>query len=195
MSDPTSDRPNPSAQAPDPSRRRFLGLVAGAGGCAIGAAFLVPPLTVTLAPGFKGPEGQAASDWQRIGPTDTFAVGQPPTRVILRADLKDAWLVRKNEPIGSILVQRTAADQFRVYSALCPHLGCAVDWSAESASYVCPCHGAVFKDDGSLAPKLDGGSNPSPRPLDTLEWKVAGGVLEVRWQRFRSNVADKVAVG
>lgn len=205
MSDPrppsTESPDSANAREPDaamnPSRRRFLGAVAGAGTCALGAAFLAGPMTVAVAPAF-GAEESVAGGWFKLGLVDSFAVGGAPTRVILRATTRDSWLVRENQPIGAVLVQRTAAAEFRVFSALCPHLGCSVDWQGESKAYVCPCHGAVFKDDGGLEPKLDGGANPSPRGLDTLEWRVSDGgmkALEVRWVRFKANVADKLAVG
>lgn len=170
-------------------------MIAGAGTCALGAAFLAGPTVVTVAPGFQSRPDPGAGQWLSLGALDNFAVGAAPTRVILRADVRDAWMVRPHEPIGAVLVQRTAADKVNVFSAVCPHLGCAVDWAGDASAFVCPCHGAVFGADGATKPKLDGGSNPAPRPLDTLAWRVAGGNLEVQWMRYRSNVADKVAVG
>lgn len=203
MSDPIGD-PSSSPSAPataaapppvDASRRRFLGLVAGAGGCALGAAMIGGPLTVTLAPALKGAAPSGPAQWMPIARVDDLQVGAAPTRVVLRATLRDGWLVRENQPIGSVLVQRTAPDTFRVFSASCPHLGCAVAWADDAGAYMCPCHGAVFKEDGALAPKLDGGQSPAKRGLDALEHRVsASGHLEVRWQRFQLDVADKVAV-
>ncbi len=220
MSDPrpvsseSPDGPTPDPRAPDPhapnpngpngpsgpiapSRRRFLGAVAGAGTCALGAAVLAGPMTVAVAPAFDA-EASAAGGWMKLGLLESFAVGAAPTRVVLRATTRDSWLVRENQPIGAVLVQRTADAEFRVFSARCPHLGCSVDWQGEAKAYVCPCHGAVFKDDGGLEPKADGGANPSPRALDTLEWRVSAGAtkaLEVRWVKFKANVAEKLPVG
>ena len=197
-SDSSSSASAASGGAPDLARRRFLGVVAGAGTCALGAALLAGPTTVVVAPAFSSSDDGAAGAWFRLGLAADFVVGAPPTRVVLRATTRDAWLVRENQPIGSVLVQRTADAEFRVFSAQCPHLGCAVDWQKDAERFVCPCHGAVFKDDGAPQPKLDGGTNPSPRALDTLEWRVTPGgqsALEVRWLRFRANVADKQPLG
>ncbi|MGI6005127.1 MAG: FAD-dependent oxidoreductase [Christensenellales bacterium] len=41
----------------------------------------------------------------------------------------------------------------------CPHLGCALTWNPQEASWDCPCHGSRFAEDGRL---LD---NPAKRDL------------------------------
>ena len=38
-------------------------------------------------------------------------------------------------------------------SAICPHLGCELEWNPEEKSWDCPCHGSRFDYKGKL---LDG---------------------------------------
>jgi Rieske Fe-S protein len=75
-----------------------------------------------------------------------------------------------------------------VLSSLCPHLGCPVNWQAERAEFFCPCHGGAFDPAGRNV------AGPPPRALDALEFEVRTGRLWVRWQEFKSGVAERVAV-
>jgi Rieske Fe-S protein len=75
-----------------------------------------------------------------------------------------------------------------VYSTICPHLGCAVDYKADQKRFGCPCHDSLFKLDGKVE------SGPSPRPLDILESRVVDGKVEVRYQRFKTGVPEKKQV-
>jgi menaquinol-cytochrome c reductase iron-sulfur subunit len=90
--------------------------------------------------------------------------------------MQDVWVVR--EPDG----------QLRVYSPICPHLGCHYNWVEARKEFVCPCHGSVFTIDGKVV------AGPAPRPLDTLPFRVSSGHLEVEWERFKVGIAEKVRV-
>jgi menaquinol-cytochrome c reductase iron-sulfur subunit len=50
---------------------------------------------------------------------------------------------------------------------------------------VCPCHGGTFSADGTHL------SGPPRRSLDSLDTKVAGGKLMVKYQYFRPDVSVK----
>ena len=187
--------PQPPA---DPSRRSLLCTALGAGAVVVGATLLAPPLVVLVAPALEPRDEEAsggASRWVDVGPAGRFEVGAPPRRVVLRAERRDAWRVESGVTLGTIWVQRPAPTTFLVHSAACTHLGCAVDF--RDAGFVCPCHGARFAPDGSLAPLPDGTPNPAPRALDVLAWRVEEGHdhLHVAWQRFALNVADKLPAG
>ena len=74
-------------------------------------------------------------------------------------------------------------------SAVCPHLGCSVQWRASKSEFECPCHGASFRPDGART------GGPSPRGMDALETKVQDGRLMVRYQYFRQLVSTKEVIG
>lgn len=61
-----------------------------------------------------------------------------------------------------------------VLSATCTHLGCAVTWDAGSLTFRCPCHGGVYRCDGSVQ------AGPPPRPLQRLPIQIRAGEVFVR---------------
>jgi len=58
-------------------------------------------------------------------------------------------------------------------SAVCPHLGCIVQWEAERQDFLCPCHAGYFTSDGEVI------SGPPPRALARLPFALANGVVTV----------------
>jgi Rieske Fe-S protein len=60
-----------------------------------------------------------------------------------------------------------------VLSATCTHLGCAVSWDPGSLTFRCPCHGGVYRSDGTVA------AGPPPRPLRRLPIQIRDGELFV----------------
>ncbi|MCC6623751.1 MAG: Rieske 2Fe-2S domain-containing protein [Deltaproteobacteria bacterium] len=184
----------------DPKRRALLRRVGGACGAALGAAVLIGPAGVAISPLVRGGDDTSAPaepGWLRAGALASFAVGAP-RRIVLRRDVRDAWLVRRDVPIGVALVERLAEGEgegaFRVLSGTCPHLGCAVTARQDPSGFawLCPCHDSLFARDGSLAP---GRESPSPRGLDPLPWRTAGGALEVQWLRFVTGTAERRVIG
>jgi Rieske Fe-S protein len=74
-------------------------------------------------------------------------------------------------------VRRREGQEFQVFAINCAHLGCPVRWFPESSLFMCPCHGGVYYEDGSVA------SGPPPRGLFEYEYKVTKGQLWVRGGR------------
>ena len=62
---------------------------------------------------------------------------------------------------------------FQVFAVNCAHLGCPVEWFAQSRLFMCPCHGGVYYEDGSRA------SGPPPRGLFEYEWRIDGESFEI----------------
>jgi cytochrome b6-f complex iron-sulfur subunit len=67
-----------------------------------------------------------------------------------------------------------ASEGFYALSAVCTHLGCLTVFKPESGNIACPCHGSVFRRDGSVM------AGPAPRPLPWLKmWIGEDGALRV----------------
>lgn len=54
-------------------------------------------------------------------------------------------------------VYRDDDNQLHAHSAICPHLGCVVNWNGDEKSWDCPCHGSRFCKEGKVVngPAID----------------------------------------
>ena len=57
---------------------------------------------------------------------------------------------------------------FKAFSAVCTHLGCLVEWETANKRFTCPCHAAVFDENGLVV------SGPPPAPLPEFSVKEIG---------------------
>ncbi|MBF0490105.1 MAG: Rieske (2Fe-2S) protein [Candidatus Omnitrophica bacterium] len=105
-----------------------------------------------------------------------------PTKMNFQDLEEQAFL--KMSTVYDIWVIKHSPTEATVYSPLCPHLNCRYSWDAKQ--FACPCHGSNF----NLAGKCTAG--PSPRPLDSLPYKIEGGELFVQWKQFKAGIPDKV---
>lgn len=71
------------------------------------------------------------------------------------------------------LLIRTAEGELRAFSAICTHLGCTVNYDAESKVIWCPCHNGMF----DLHGRNVGG--PPPRPLPEYRVNLRNGKIVV----------------
>jgi menaquinol-cytochrome c reductase iron-sulfur subunit len=71
-------------------------------------------------------------------------------------------------------LRRESQDQFTAYSINCTHLGCPVRWLDDAHLFMCPCHGGVYYQDGTVA------AGPPPRPLIKYPVRVHDGQVEIR---------------
>jgi glycine/D-amino acid oxidase-like deaminating enzyme/nitrite reductase/ring-hydroxylating ferredoxin subunit len=83
------------------------------------------------------------------------------------ADLEKGSDIAKGE--GAILISDGSKvavyrddDGFHAYSAVCPHLGCIVQWNADEKTFDCPCHGSRFTCEGIV---INGPANKNLKKL------------------------------
>ena len=67
-----------------------------------------------------------------------------------------------------------AGEERRVVSAICPHEGCEVEWSADQKQFLCPCHDSAFSPEGARM------SGPAQSALAPLRARVKGDTLEMQ---------------
>jgi Rieske Fe-S protein len=184
-----ADDKNSTTQGEDgTSRRGLLKAATIAIGGAMGAAISLPLLRYLFYP--VGRKVVSTPDAPiDIGAADGFKPGQEPVKVkIVASSVRDAWGAVENVAVGSAWLARKESGEFSCFSSVCPHLGCAIDYSTEDKEYKCPCHKSAFGLDGEKK------SGPSKRGLDPLQVKVEDGRVKVTYQRFRADVADREPV-
>ena len=170
-----------------PPRREFVSIALGG---AIGAAPTVGGLRVVLSPLFSSRSGGILA---RLTTLENLEVGGVPQAFKVIADKADAWTTYKDLPLGLVYAQRVSDKEVVVFSASCPHAGCAVEYRNEGsrgAHYYCPCHESSFKTEGSLAPD----NTQAKRGLDTLEVveeKLEEGEVWIRFQKFKAGIPEK----
>ncbi len=65
-----------------------------------------------------------------------------------------------------VAVYRDEEDELHAVSAICPHMGCELNWNDADRSWDCPCHGSRFNIDGSI---LDTPAKETPDQYDIHE--------------------------
>ncbi len=166
---------------PPPPRRSAIRLLVGAGSLAWAGALAVPAVRFLVPPDGDGPGRER---WIRVARLADLPPGEP-RRLAVSGDVHDAWAVSAGARLGSVWLVREG-EHVRAFSAACPHLGCTVEHAPGSVGFTCPCHTSRFGAGGEI---LDG---PSPRGLDPLAARVAGGFVEVDFRRFRPGGAERV---
>lgn len=126
-------------QSPVHQRRRFLQIMIGGIGVALGALFGWPALRFLLPSNESGAAGpvRVARSSVPVGQAHFFDFRGRPAVLIA-----------------------TAPGEYLALSAVCTHLGCIVKWVTDQNEFVCPCHGGRFAPDGRVV------GGPPPRPLE-----------------------------
>jgi Rieske Fe-S protein len=171
----------------DEGRRRWLKWACGGLACGIGGLVAAPVVATLAWPARAGRRViGGADDPIAVGAMEDF--GEVPRRVELAQEIRDAWAVRPRVRLGGAWVVRSG-DQVRAFTTACPHLGCPVGYDAAERVFRCPCHTSSF--DGQTGERKSG---PAPRGLDPLPLSTEGGLVQIRFRRFRPDIAERVEI-
>jgi menaquinol-cytochrome c reductase iron-sulfur subunit len=164
------------------SRRSFLGVLLGLASAFVGALLAIPVLRYIFYPLTANADN---SDLTEVGSVASFSSLETPLRHTLELKQRDGWRETASQPVVYVI---KSGGKIKVLSAICTHLGCTVPWDPGRKEFVCPCHGGSFSADGTHL------SGPPRRALDSLETKVSGGKLMVKYQYFRPDVPNKEVI-
>lgn len=89
-----------------------------------------------------------------------------PTPVTVRVTREDGYYETVDQRVV-YLVKESSGD-VRAIGSTCTHLGCQTSYDAQAKLIKCPCHGGVYKPDGTVV------AGPPPRPLPRLATRVDG---------------------
>jgi menaquinol-cytochrome c reductase iron-sulfur subunit len=108
--------------------------------------------------------------WRPVGKVDSFKIGETVAVTYLQdSDLPWAGVTAKT----AAWLRRESEDQFTAFTLSCTHLGCPVRWRPEAKLFMCPCHGGVYYQDGTVA------AGPPPHPLPRYPVRVVDGQVEI----------------
>ncbi len=139
--------PDGTTQDQGPTRRGFLDWLVGLGTFITGGAMLIPGLMYL----WPAARGGGSGNVEIKGAKDL----SPGDSLMLQVGSKAVIVVRHRSG-------------FKAFSAACTHLGCLVVWDSSLQKFLCPCHAAVFDENGVVV------SGPPPAPLLPLKVKEIG---------------------
>jgi len=68
-----------------------------------------------------------------------------------------------------VALYRDETGQLHELSAVCPHLGCIVDWNETEKTWDCPCHGSRFSGEGKV---INGPANVDLNPCEDCDQPI-----------------------
>ena len=160
-------------------RRSFVGLIIGLIWAAISGTIGGVAARFVAAP---TPDLVSPAIWTDVGTLSDIPESKPIKRDVV-VQQNSGW-ARFNS-LRSVWVVRRGQNP-TVFSAVCPHLGCTVDATANG--FACPCHGSSWSVNGEKT------GGPTPRGLDLLESRVDGETLKVKYQDFKQGTTEKQSV-
>jgi menaquinol-cytochrome c reductase iron-sulfur subunit len=110
-------------------------------------------------------------EWRAVGAVSQFKIGETVSVVFDDASpLPWAGVTART----AAWLRRVADEEFIAFSVNCAHLGCPVRWIEKAHLFMCPCHGGVYYEDGSVA------AGPPPHGLTRYAVRVTAGQVEIR---------------
>jgi menaquinol-cytochrome c reductase iron-sulfur subunit len=168
----SESNPDPSHPCREPTReeinrRRFLGkfslALAGVGG----AIITLPLIGFIFAPFFR----RDPAVWRTVGTVSDFKIGETSSVDFLDSSpLPWAGMTAKT----AAWLRRTSDRDFIAFAINCSHLGCPVRWQPSAGLFMCPCHGGVYYEDGSVA------AGPPSSPLARYPVRVWSGKVQIQ---------------
>ena len=149
------------------SRRRFLEQLSISLVALCGAVLAIPGVAFVLAPLFR----KTPELWRAVGKLDDFKIGET-VNVSFLDPSPLAWA--GVTALTAAWLRRVSADEFIAFAVNCSHLGCPVRWLADAELFMCPCHGGVYYNDGSVA------AGPPPRPLTRYPVRIQNGEVQIQ---------------
>lgn len=161
------------------TRGGFLGLLTGSVGGLAGLAVGIPIVGYVFGPVINQPKNvwrdvrlatTAGTPGELVG-VNTIPPGQTRKVVYDNVDaLPWAGATGKN----ASWLRRAGPQEFIAFSINCTHLGCPVQYLQGGHIFLCPCHGSIFNDDGTVA------GGPAARPLDRYPVRVKRGRVQIQ---------------
>jgi glycine/D-amino acid oxidase-like deaminating enzyme/nitrite reductase/ring-hydroxylating ferredoxin subunit len=108
---------------------------------------------------------RAAAEFAR----ENLNVARQYVDYVTRGDVKDADQIPRGtgavirRGFQKVAAYRSDAGELHEMSAICPHLGCIVDWNETEKSWDCPCHGSRFDPQGRV---INGPANANLAPTE-----------------------------
>jgi menaquinol-cytochrome c reductase iron-sulfur subunit len=171
----------------DPDRRRFLKVATCAVGGGIGLAVVAPIVRLVVHPAGKQTV-TTPRDPIDIGSAGQLEVGPAWHKVdVIAPIVRDAWTTARNVILGAAWLRQPSEGKIEALSATCPHLGCAVGWDPQAASFLCPCHNSRWTANGEVVAN----SGPAKRGLDPLPIEVKDGRLRLTWVRYKLDTGSR----
>jgi menaquinol-cytochrome c reductase iron-sulfur subunit len=156
------------ADAATLNRRQFFNTAVNAVGAVVTAIVAVPIAGYFIDPALKRATG--AANWVKL--TALTGLTDVPAAFTISADRVEGFM--KQRVNATVYAFKGADGKAVALSNICTHLGCPVAWTADAKTFNCPCHGSVFKADGTVE------HGPAPKPLPAFATKEENGDLFIQ---------------